>query len=175
MAVTRPLIPLERLHFHETVNFPSLFTIEYSDLIVFIVCRQTSSPRVLSFSSRLFLVAAAVYSQQQTELLIHLLKKRAPINDISGVLYSVDPMCIFSSRIWTNISTRLAAHAPTKYQSNSTSGRGARALYRTMLPEISARRSLLEPSFRYLSPGREGEKCRPLDHTWQNPFVQSAR
>ena len=33
----------------------------------------------------------------------------------------------------------------------------------------------LEPSFRYLSPGREGEKCRPLDHTWQNPFVHSAR
>ena len=63
----------------------------------------------------------------------------------------------------------------TKYQSNSTSGRGARASYQTMLPEISARRSLLEPSFRYLSPGREGEKCRPLDHMWQNPFVHSAR
>ena len=148
------------------MNFPSLFTIEYSDLIVFIVCRQTSSPRVLSFSSRLFLVvAAAVCSQQQTELLIHLLKKLAPINDISGVLYSVDPMCIFSSRIWKNISSREAAHAPTKYQSNSTSERGARASYRTMLPEISARRSLLEPRFRYLSPGREGEKCRSLDHT----------
>ena len=44
----------------------------------------------------------------------------------------------------------------TKYQSNSTSGRGARASYQTMLPEIFARRSLLEPSFRYLSPGREG-------------------
>ena len=44
-----------------------------------------------------------------------------------------------------------------------------------MLPEISARRSLLELSFRYLSPGREGEKCRLLDHTWQNPFVHSAR
>ena len=46
----------------------------------------------------------------------------------------------------------------------STSGRGARALYQTMLPEISARRSLLEPSFRYLSPGSEGEKFRPLNH-----------
>ena len=44
-----------------------------------------------------------------------------------------------------------------------------------MLPEISARRSLLEPSIRYLSPGREGEKCRPLDHMWQTPFVHSAR
>ena len=74
-----------------------------------------------------------------------------------------------------NFSSRVAAHAPTKYQSNSTSGRGARASYRTMLPEISARRSLLESSFRYLSPGREGEKCRPLDHTWQNPFVHSVR
>ena len=64
-----------------------------------------------------------------------------------------------------DFSSRVAAHAPTKYQSNSTSGSGARASYRTMLPEISARRSLLEPNFRYLSPGREGEKCRPLDHT----------
>ena len=44
-----------------------------------------------------------------------------------------------------------------------------------MLPEISARRSLLEPSFRYLSPGREGEKCRSLDHMGQIPFVNSAR
>ena len=74
-----------------------------------------------------------------------------------------------------NFSSRVAAHAPTKYQSNSTSGRGARASYQTMLPEISARRSLLEPSFRYLSPGREGEKCRPLDHLGHIPFVHSAR
>jgi len=44
-----------------------------------------------------------------------------------------------------------------------------------MLPEISARRSLLEPSFRYLSPGREGEKCRPLDHMWQIPLIHSAQ
>ena len=35
------------------------------------------------------------------------------------------------------------AHAQTEYQDNSTSGRGARASYQTMLPEISARRSLL--------------------------------
>ena len=63
-----------------------------------------------------------------------------------------------------NFSSKVAAHAPTKFQSNSTSGHGARASYRTMLPEISARRSLLELSFRYLSRGREGEKCRPLDH-----------
>ena len=86
-------------------------------------------------------------SQQQTEFLIHFLKKLAPVTEI---------------RIWhheygKNFSSRVAAHAPTKYQSNSTSGRGARASYRTMLPEISARRSLLEPSVRYLSPGREGE------------------
>ena len=55
----------------------------------------------------------------------------------------------------------------------STSGRGARASYRTMVPEISARRSLLEPSFRYLSAGSEGEKCRPLDHVRQIPFIHS--
>ena len=46
-------------------------------------------------------------------------------------------------RMWGELQFRFAAHAPTKYQSNSTSGRGARASYRTMLPEISARRSLL--------------------------------
>ena len=34
-------------------------------------------------------------SQQQNEILIHLLKKLAPVNDIRGVLYSVDPMWIF--------------------------------------------------------------------------------
>ena len=87
--------------------------------------------------------------------------------------------CIYSTLCFLHeygkkFSSRVGAHAPTKYQSNSTSGRGARASYRTMLPEISARRSLLEPSFRYLSPGREGEKCRPLDHACQNPFVHSA-
>ena len=37
-------------------------------------------------------------SQQQTE--IHLSKKLAPVNDISGVLHLVDPMWIFSPRIW---------------------------------------------------------------------------
>ena len=39
-------------------------------------------------------------SQQQTEILIHLLKKLAPVNDISGVWYLVDPKWIFSPRIW---------------------------------------------------------------------------
>ena len=32
-----------------------------------------------------------------------------------------------------------------------------------------------EPRFRYLSPGREGEKCRPLLHVWQIPFIHSVR
>ena len=44
-----------------------------------------------------------------------------------------------------------------------------------MLPEISARRSLWEPRFRYLSPGSEGKKCRPLDHMWQIPFIHSVQ
>ena len=44
-----------------------------------------------------------------------------------------------------------------------------------MFPEISARRSLLEPSFRYLSPGIEGEKRRPLDRMWQIPFIHSVQ
>ena len=34
---------------------------------------------------------------------------------------------------------------------------------------------LCEPSFRYLSPGSEGEKCRPLDHIRQIPFIHSTR
>ena len=89
--------------------------------------------------------------------------KRAGTLSLCGYFRGRYPFVdIFSTK---NFSSRVAAHAPTKYKSNSTSGRGARASYRTMLPEISARRSLLEPSVRYLSPGREGEKCRPLDHT----------
>ena len=105
-------------------------------------------------------------SQQQTEILIHLLKKLAPINDIRGVSYLVDQkwtICrYFLHAYGKNSSYRAAAHAPTKYQSNSTSGRGARASYRTMLPEISARRSLLEPSRRlsYLS-SRDMPAARP--------------
>ena len=39
----------------------------------------------------------------------------------------------------------------------------------------SGDRFLGEPRFRYLSPGREGEKCRPLDHVRQIPFIHSAR
>ena len=42
-----------------------------------------------------------------------------------------------------NFYPRETALAQTEYQDNSTSGRGARASYQTMLPEISARRSLL--------------------------------
>jgi len=46
---------------------------------------------------------------------------------------------------------------------------------RTILNEILAWRSLLEPRFRYLSPGRKGEKCQSLDHLWQIPFTHSVR
>ena len=99
-------------------------------------------------------------SQQQTDILIHLLKKLAPVNNINAT-----PCWYLLHEDGKNFSSRVAAHAPTKYQSKNISGRGARASYRTMLPEISTGRSLLEPSFRYLSPGRKGEKCRPLDHT----------
>ena len=38
--------------------------------------------------------------QQQTEIRIHLLKKFAPVNDISGVLYLADTILVFSLRIW---------------------------------------------------------------------------
>ena len=57
----------------------------------------------------------------------------------------------------------------------STSGRGARVSYQTMLPEISARRSLVEPRITYPSPGREREKCRLLDLMWQIPFIHSVQ
>ena len=36
-------------------------------------------------------------------------------------------------------------------------------------------RFLGEPSFRYLSPGTGGEKCRTLDRRWQIPFIHSAQ
>ena len=121
----------------------------------------------------LFSTPQARSHQQQTEILIHLLKILTQVNDISGVMSTL--WGYFLHEYGKNFSFRVAAHASEKYQSNSTSGRGARASYQTMLPEISARRSLLEPSFGYLSPGREGEKCRPLDHMWQIPFVDSAR
>ena len=41
--------------------------------------------------------------QQQTEILIHLLKKLALVNGIRGVLYLVDPVYIFSPRIWKEL------------------------------------------------------------------------
>ena len=47
-----------------------------------------------------------------------------------------------------------------------TSGRGVGASYLTTLPEISARLSLLDSSFRYLLPGSEGEKGLPLDYIY---------
>ena len=42
-------------------------------------------------------------SQQRTEIVVHLLKKLAPVNDISGVLYVVEPMWIFSPRMWEDL------------------------------------------------------------------------
>ena len=42
------------------------------------------------------------------------------------------------------------AHAQTDYQDNSTSGRGARASYQTMLPEISAEGSFAHESLYWL-------------------------
>ena len=42
-------------------------------------------------------------------------------------------------------------------------------------PEISARLSLLDQRFWYLSPGSEGEKSRPLDHMWEIPFIHLDR
>ena len=82
---------------------------------------------------------------------------------------------MFSSAYGRIFSYRKSAHAQTENQESSTSERGARVSYRTMFPEISTWASLLEPRFRYLSPGSEGEKCRALYHMRQTPFIHSAR
>ena len=72
-----------------------------------------------------------------------------------------------------NLCSRQCAHAQVKYQDSSTPD--ARASYRTISPEITARAAKLR--FRHLSPptGREGEISRPLDHTRLIPFIHSAR
>ena len=54
-------------------------------------------------------------------------------------------------------------------------GRGTRASYQTMLPEISARLSLLDQRFWYLLPGSDAEKSRPLDYMWEIPFIHLDR
>ena len=56
------------------------------------------------------------------------------------------------------------AYKQENERSTSRSGRGARASYLTKFPKVSARSLLLDPNFRYLLPGNEGEKCRSLDH-----------
>ena len=57
-----------------------------------------------------------------------------------------------------------------------TSGRVAWAPYLDDSPEISARRSLSQERAKLSdacpTTGREGEKCRPLDHKWQIPFLR---
>ena len=53
--------------------------------------------------NRIQSLAPQARSQQQTEILIHLLKKLTPVNDTSGVLYFVDPMWLFSPRIWKEL------------------------------------------------------------------------
>ena len=42
-------------------------------------------------------------SQQQTEIFVHLLRKLAPVIEISGVLSLVETMWIFSPRIWEEL------------------------------------------------------------------------
>ena len=66
---------------------------------VFVVSSFFDDTR-LCVTSAWFYPSCIRQSQQQTEILLHLLKKLAPVNDISCVLYLVDPMRIFSPRIW---------------------------------------------------------------------------
>ena len=68
----------------------------------------------------------------------------AQVNLILGVRFLINPTQIVLPMNMVGTSfLRETAHAQTEYQDNSTSGRGARESYQTMLPEISARRSLL--------------------------------
>ena len=72
------------------------------------------------------------------EILIHVLKILAPANASEDHLLSWYLFHAYDE----NFSSREIAHAQIKYQESSTSGRGARASYQTMFPEISARWSL---------------------------------
>ena len=65
-----------------------------------------------------------------------------------------------------NFSFMVAVHAPKN--TNETVTRNVMQ-DRTMLSEIRAPRSLSEPSFRYLSPGREGEMSAPRPYV-TDPF-----
>ena len=87
-----------------------------------------------------FCYFAKAWGVKVNKCLIQVNKKLAPVNAIC----LLDPTRIFVSHYYgKNFSSREPAHAQTKHQDNSTSGRGARASYRTMFPEISARGSLL--------------------------------
>ena len=80
--------------------------------------------------------------------------------------------------IWLDFSSKEPALGQTKYPESSTSGRGTRSSYLTMCPEISARWSLLWAKFQIpvaRQAGREGEKCRPLEHMWRIPLIHSPR
>ena len=64
-------------------------------------------------------------------------KKLARVKTIVNVLYLVDPTRIFFHHAYgDNFTSNNTAHAQTKCQDKSTSGRGARASYRTRLLDI---------------------------------------
>ena len=60
-------------------------------------------------------------------------------DEINPLTAWVVPMRILAPEHGNYFSSRETAHAQTKYKDNRTSGRGARASYRTMFPDISAR------------------------------------
>ena len=74
-----------------------------------------------------------------------MLRKWARVNDENTVIYHVTLIgnSFHSHGYGKTYSWRKPAHAQTNHQDNSTSGRGARASYRTISPEILARGSLL--------------------------------
>ena len=66
-----------------------------------------------------------------------------------------------------NLCSRQCAHAQVKYQDSSTSRRDARASYRTISLEITARAAKLR--FRHLSPptGREGGRDKSAPRPYE--------
>ena len=103
-------------------------------------------------------------------------RKLAPIDAINSVLYVVRPTRIFFPRNMVRISV-LGKLRMLQQNTNRAVPLDAVPEHRTerCSPRFRPGDRFCELSFWYLSPGREGEKCRPLDHRWQIPFIHSIR
>lgn len=86
--------------------------------------------------SNLFLQNADIFNEFSSKIESLIRKLKHTLND----LFLVNPTRIlFSYTHGKKFSSMETAHALTKYRERSTYGRGARASYLTMFPEISPR------------------------------------